>query len=302
LREITRSKDKAHHPLFHAVLRVFLASMQPTKALPFGAPPWPCRNPLAGHFGQPTIMSSRRHRNHKTVVAVFECGCGYIYTRCLYFDGRVGPPRYQSYGPLLEAALRQAVVSGSSLRSIARSVALDPKTLLRELASLGISSPWRCRDSGRARRTRPRPLATGRTARAVRTASRPRVDWATLDAKLVARLRRIADTIKAARPPVRVTLAELDRRLGHREWIRKRRAKLPLSNSETDALAEPLADFQHRRIAWAIEEAHRTGTPLIAWRVMRAAGLAHRYLPMIEEVIAAAAGGFGMTRCPDSPQ
>ena len=92
LREITRSRRKALHPLFHAVLLSFLAGERPSEPSPFGRPPWPCRNVLAEHFGRSVVMSVRHHRNRLTKIAVFECTCGYTYTRCLHEDGRVGPP------------------------------------------------------------------------------------------------------------------------------------------------------------------------------------------------------------------
>lgn len=65
-----------------------------------------------------------------------------------------GPAALRRYGPLLEPALRRTVVPVASLRTIARMVALDPKTLLRVVASLGIPSPWGCRPSGASRHTR----------------------------------------------------------------------------------------------------------------------------------------------------
>jgi hypothetical protein len=77
----------------------------------------------------------------------------------------------------------------------------------------------------------------------------------------------LAEVIGAVPPPVRVTLAEIERQLGRHSWIRKHRSKLLLANSEVDAVAEPV----------------------VVWRVMRAAGMTRRDLPMIKEMIAAAA-------------
>ena len=288
LPEITRFRRKALHPLFHAVLRSFLAGERTSGLSPFGQPPWQCRNVLADHYGRSVVMSVRHHRNRLTRVAVFECACGYAYTRCSHGDGRVGPPRYQSYGPLLEPALRRLVVPGAALRSVARDVALDPKTLLREMASLGIASPWACRASGRARSKRSEPSVPERRCKS-RDAPLPRIDWAVLDLQLVERLAREAAAIRDARPPLRVTPAEMERRLGRRGWLGKRRAKLPLATRQLTALTEELAAFKLRRIEWIIARELRGGSPVVPWKVMRAAGLASCHMPVIEAAIKALA-------------
>ena len=288
LSEITRSRRKALHPLFHAVLRSFLAGERMAGLSPFGQPPWQCRNVLADHFGRLVVTSVRHHRNRLTTVAVFECGCGYAYTKCSHDDGRVGSPRYQSYGPLLEPVLRRLVVPGAALRSVAREVALNPKTLIREMASLGIASPWACRASGRARSKRPERRVPERRCKS-RDAPLPRIDWAALDLQLVERLGREAAAILNTLPPLRVTPAELERKLGRRGWLGKRRAKLPLATCQLTALTEELVAFRLRRIKWIITSELRSGSPLIPWKVMRAAGLSSCHMPIIEAAIEALA-------------
>lgn len=286
LTEITRSRRKALHPLFHAVLRSFLASERMSRSSPFGQPPWQCLNVLADHHGRSVVTSVRHHRNRLTTVAVFECACGYAYTKCSHDDGRVGPPRYQSYGPLLEPALRRLVVPGAALRSVARDVALDPKTLLREMASLGIGSLWACKASGRARSKRLEPRVPERRCKS-RNAPLPRIDWAALDLQLVERLAREAAAIRDARPPLRVTPAEMERRLGRRGWLGKRRDKLPLATRQLTTLTEELAAFRLRRIDWIIARELRDGSPVMPWKVMRAAGLTLGHMPVIEAAIKA---------------
>ena len=272
-----------------AVIRfVSRSGEHPSEPSSFGRPPWPCRNVLADHFGRSVVTSVRHHRNRLTTVAVFECTCGYVYTKCSHDDGRVGPSRYQSYGPLLEPVLRRLVVPGAGLRSVARHVALNPKTLLREMASLAIASPWTCRASGRPRSKLPERRLPGRQRR-VRDVPSPRVDWAALDGQLVERLGREAAAIRDALPPVRVTPAEMERRLGRRGWLRKRGAKLPLANAEMTALTEHLAAFRLRRIEWIAARELRSGSPVVPWKVTRAAGLASCHTPIVEAVIAAMA-------------
>ena len=115
LAAIVRTHRKAFHPLLHIMFERFLldAADVPAEVGPFGAGPWPCRNVLADHHGQPVVTALTMHRERYGRVGTFACGCGHAYTRAARDDGSVGPPRLADAGPLLAPALRRLVVPGA---------------------------------------------------------------------------------------------------------------------------------------------------------------------------------------------
>lgn len=275
---MTRSHRKAMHPLLHVMMDIFLAAAP--AADPFGPGPWPCRNPLSDHHGDHRITVMDRYRNREAVVGVFRCDCGYSYTRGLAADGTLGRPRLKNAGPMLEPALRRLVDAGGSLRGIARQVGMDPKTLIREAASLGIEVPWRTKASGRTRASRlpAHPVDGDMRKRVATRTPGPRLDWRLIDRNTCDRLRVAAAAIGKLDPPVRVTLGALERRVARLGWIGKRRAKLPASFSLAQRLTESTEAFQRRRTRHFV--LRMPGAK--SWEIMRAAGLRGCHLPMIE--------------------
>lgn len=282
LATMVRKHRKANHPLYHVLIQDFLAQRELWTS-PFGAGPWPCVNPLANHRSRTPIKSFTQHRNRGNRVGVFSCTCGYVYTRCLDSQtGELDLPRLLRYGPLLEPALRQLVLAGSGLREVGRSLRLDPKTVVRLASELGIAVSWKSRPCNERERAlskvvaRPEmPLQQASAAvPATRTLPRrPRCDWPEIDRVWVAKLSIWVNTVRAETPPVRITTAELERRVDRRGWLFKCRHRLPQTMEFLAEAVETTQAFQLRRIHWAIAELERCGAQVKAWQVMRKAGL-----------------------------
>lgn len=282
---MVRTHRKAHHPLYHLLLRIFLDEKpEVPRALERG--PWPCHNPLADHFGLDAATTLKQHRNRDTTVGVYSCDCGYVYTRGLDRAGQLGPPRYQEFGPLLEPALRDLVRSGTSLRATGRALHLDPKTVMREAASLGIEVPWSAASSGKPRKVRePTPKLQSSAKPKTEGPRKPRKDWADIDASLARQCQLHARSIAAQLPPVRVSIAELERRIGHRNWISRRRSRLPITINVIRRVVEDRAAFQRRRIRWAISSLMCESSIPLRWEVMKLAGVTSQVLPIIDELL-----------------
>ena len=282
LASMLREHRKASHPLYHVLLQDFLAQRE-QQALPFGVGPWPCLNPLAHHRLQPIIKAVSQHRNRGNRVGVFSCVCGYSYTRCLNSKTRdLGGARFLHYGPSLEPVLRQLVLAGTGLRKVGRFLQLDPKTVVRLAGELGIAVSWKTRQADQVERI-PSAVATQSTSTLsplidagrsnLSQARRTRRDWPMIDGAWAAKLGICNDIVRAEMPPVRVTVAELERRLGQRGWLMKRRHHLPQTMALIERIIEATNDFQLRRIHWAIAELERSSSQVKAWQVMRKAGL-----------------------------
>lgn len=297
LASIVRKHRKRNHPLYHILVQDFLAQREPRMS-PFGAGPWPCMNPLAKHSSRSPIKTFSQHNNHGKRVGVFSCTCGYAYTRCLDVNtGTLGLPRFLHYGPLLEPVLRQLVMDGTGLRGVGRSLRLDPKTVVRLASELGIAVPWKPTAFGKKLLVSPKlamqcepPFSNDNPApsKSRHLTRRPRCDWPEIDAAFFTKFTALVGTIHAETPPVKISVAELERRLNLRGWILKRRHRLPLTMGLLERVVETTDAFQLRRIHWAITELERCGAQVKAWQVMRMAGLRSSSLGLISGILDAA--------------
>lgn len=298
LAALTRKPRKAAHPLRHILLNLFLEAQggaRETRDAPpaaFGVGPWLCRNPLMEHHGQPVVEDLTWYRNRDAVVGVFECRCGFAYTRGIARSGLLGPPRYRAFGPSLKQTLGDWIAQKLTLRSIASRLQLDPKTVGAEADKLGLITPWTCTS------VKPKALLGGKQedttesgrrglqARpAGRKSSRPRRNWPTLDLELVVRLRHLDAVIRREVTPIRASVAEFERRLGRRGWLRKRRRILPAANAFLDTHQETIPAFQRRRLEWVIRSKLPDGPPA-AWQACAIAGLGRDWLPVAERILA----------------
>lgn len=295
LAAMVRKHRKATHPLYHLLLQDLLQHCD-AHASPFGQSPWACRNPLAEHRNQDVVTGFEQHRNHGHAVGVFSCTCGYVYTRSFHEQTQtLGPPRFLRYGPLLKPALQKAIRSGCSLREIARRLDIDPKTVVRLANDLGLANPWKAYP--RERRLEATVASKGVVTdvherqrdelqrRNMRDRG-PRLNWGAMDIALSEQVRQASLKIRDRLPPVRVTVAEIERDVAKRCWFAKRSNKLPRTLACLKAETESIEDFQQRRVGFVLGEFCNQEVPLVPWRVMRVAGLTVRHLPMIAARIA----------------
>lgn len=122
---------------------------QDLQAKYFGPGPWPCRNPLAEHFGEPSIHDLVVSKSKGALTGRFSCSCGYIYTQMRRSDGSMDKPRMHLFGETLRPFLLAAIGSRRTAGWTARQVGLDVQTLIRTARRLGIWTPWTLKKSGR---------------------------------------------------------------------------------------------------------------------------------------------------------
>ncbi|WP_248885943.1 TnsD family Tn7-like transposition protein [Acidithiobacillus acidisediminis] len=325
LEAITRKHRHAFAPLRHILIRLLIDSRPLVPELrPFGDGPWPCCNPLAEHYGHLMIAECQLHAEKRKIIGVFRCTCGYAFSRAAHPDSR---PRILNFGPLFESRLRELVISGTSLRGTAKALHVDTRTVLRYVARLELTTPWKVlpkqvtlpppdRMTMRERWNRAYCAERSLTRKELRKRmpavymwlyrydrewlgsqpplprslrnNRARINWAHVDAQTAEFLRGEADKLLAHLPPVRVTRAALERALDRRGWLGKRLHKLPLCASILDEVTENEVAFQCRRIAWADAELCRQGLPVQAWRLRRLAGLPEQCAKVVETALFAA--------------
>lgn len=106
----------------------------------------------------------------------------------------------------------------------------------------------------------------------VKPVAEPRLDWRAIDVRYARKLREGAAFIYLMEPPTRATLGGIERLLGRRDWLSKRKSKLPLSCAAAQTICEEVSAFQARRLKWYAGQcrAENVSDP---WILIRRAGL-----------------------------
>jgi len=118
-------------------------------------------------------------------------------------------------------------------------------------------------------------------------------NWAGRDARLAQEVRRAAVTLKSSsEKPVRVVKREIARYLGEYYLLGNSNcpAKLPLTFTALNEVAETKTDFALRRIRWAEERLREEEGTLTFAKVAQRAGISHQmwYMPEVKAAIEAA--------------
>ncbi|OQW68800.1 MAG: hypothetical protein BVN34_09050 [Proteobacteria bacterium ST_bin12] len=287
LQSLVRRHRNASHPLYHLLLQNFLDQRKTVEPI-FGVGPWPCPNPLIKHPEKYPVTNINLHGNRDRTVARFNCYCGYTYTR--WYDKatkNLGPIRFLKYGPSVLPVLLSMVGLKKSLREISRLLKLDPKTVVKLCLELGIKSPWHSKVLAQSIK----PI-TNKTKEVIRpsvdltkTLRAATTDWAAIDAEYKFKISESSTLIKQAIPPIRVTLAEIERCTCQRGWLGKRLSKLPKSKRMLKRAVETTENFQMRRIVWAKDQLEQSGLPVDEWRIARLAGLKPKSYALITQFL-----------------
>jgi hypothetical protein len=154
--KLIRGKLITHNPIRHLLFIRFLGysldeflHFKPQVRLPFGKGPWPCLSPICKAFGKNVIVKCEIKFSPYVMGAtfgIFSCdSCGYTYrmktdtsenAEKAYIEGVL------DYGPVWKKELSKLWIRRDvSLRSIAKRLAVDPKTVQKQAAILGLEFP-----------------------------------------------------------------------------------------------------------------------------------------------------------------
>jgi hypothetical protein len=169
LRLVRTPHGCAQNPLYHLLLMHLLGYTAEeffsiaTVDQPFGDGPWPCLNPTCGHYRQMCIRECRiAHSQYVSgkPIGTFICACGFTYLRTgpdTSGDKQFQRNKVKAFGSLWETRL-QALWENetASLRAIARQLGVDPLTVKRQAARVGLPFPrpvGRCSPPKRTEKT-----------------------------------------------------------------------------------------------------------------------------------------------------
>jgi len=110
-------------------------------------------------------------------------------------------------------------------------------------------------------------------------------DWNRTDIQYAARIRARAHELRTMTPPVRVTAAAIERGANGRDWLCKRRAKLPLSAKAMREVTEDIETFRSRRLRWHAARCVEGGI-YDPWTILKRAGLPHSHITSVRAELA----------------
>jgi len=81
-----------------------------------------------------------------------------------------------------------------------------------------------------------------------------KLNWNQIDLELCEKVRIACKELKSIKEfPVRISIAEIIKRVGNRVWLDKRHEKLPLTEKIIEKNLEPWEEFMIRKVKWAKE-------------------------------------------------
>lgn len=251
--------SRTNIPIRHLLLHHFLemSDGQPKHVYRLSPGPWACQNPLAPHFGQPTISEYRIPRRAATRCgALFACSCGFEFVGRIDDVDKSGQPvrvRVTKLGEIFEEKVKELMGGGMSTFTIANKLGMSRATIYRNF-----SRP----------KTRKRPGADpsqdasaqqvqlrGRPKQQHGMKRRPIVDRTATDIELSQRVLLAARKLAALTPPKRVTAGALARAIGDTAMlVHVYRGVLPKTKRSLEEVVEDAEAFQCRRVRWVFDQ------------------------------------------------
>jgi len=118
-------------------------------------------------------------------------------------------------------------------------------------------------------------------------ATNGRVDWVKRDLEVLDRVKLAVDSMLKAEKPRRLTISGIAKAIGLLALLEQHLELMPVTRDYLATVMESIEDFQIRRIRWAIGELDLRREPIVAWRVMRLAGLGGNISSQVREVLEA---------------
>lgn len=259
------------HPLQHLLVRHFLASAGSAGAT-FGAGPWRCLNPLAGHYREARIASVRLSRAKQTgeLVGTFLCDCGYAYAARLPREQGCDPipTVVVAHGPVYAQRASELLAKGMTVRAVAKTLNISWKTA-KKLAA-GEARVLRSGDTPRSSRPSERLAASSLKGAG---APAPRVDWASRDRSLADLVRTTALSMNSVTPPRWITASAIAGCIDRKSMLANKLSLLPATRQALSEVCETRGQWQCRRLAWAAAELRLTRLTPFRTNLTRAARL-----------------------------
>lgn len=283
------------------------------KYQPFGDGPWPCLNKVGSHYGEDVIpnVTITRCTDTGRPVGTFHCECGFVYSRRgpdRSSEDRLRYGRVKVFGRVWEEKFELIAKDSPSIRDLARQMHTDSKVIKRYQHSNSNSIRVSNVEADRKLRRSQFLETIQANSELTRTALRKRnpkdyiwlyrndndwlmtvlpavvervtlnrvsrVNWVQRDLELShAAEKAIIQLQEQTGKPKRITLSAVGRLIGHKGLLEKHLDKLTITKSVLVKHVESHAQYQIRRIDWAISELIESSEPPLRWKVLRKSGI-----------------------------
>lgn len=290
---------------------------------PFGKGPWPCLNKAANHYNDPVISSCEITSCSETgqPVGTFSCSCGFVYSRKgpdQSIDDHFKIGRIKRFGEVWDEKLRVISQQNIPLREMARLLGCDPKTVISRTSnsqtaktspvdqdSMRYKEVWnKLMESNSSlsitefRKLNPAAfswlyrhdrewLQEHSPGNIKSTIKRERINWEERDHHIAEEVRLAAIDILNGKSDklIRITKAEIGRRIGKTPLIFKMLHKLPETAKRLNVVVETVEQFQVRRINLRALELKKANEVVKRWELIRASGLKENFIEIHRDVI-----------------
>lgn len=330
LKVMTRNTKRHVHPFRHLLIMNFLSinvenlfEMMEDSG-PFGNGPFPCLNKAAEHYKQRIIANVEVSRDFKSnaPIGTFKCNCGFVYARKgpdRSADNQFKIGRVKIFGDVWKRRLEELVEHNLSIRSIARKLGVDSKTIKRYLAEdveLNKQSPeinnqlmkQYKKDIGKAvdefpnlKRTELRSkykkqymflyrndkkwLMNMLPSKKKKAGSNKTVDWVKRDSEYVAQIKKLHSELLQLEKLVRITLSLIGKRLGILANLERHLDKLPKTKKLLNSIIESVQQFQIRRCCKVIDQMLFGNEQVYLWKVQRIAAVKSHHFYEIKKYL-----------------
>ncbi|MEE6132826.1 TnsD family transposase [Priestia sp. GS2] len=334
LKMITRNIKRHVHPFRHLLMLYVLEKdvddfigLKADRG-PFGKGPFPCLNRAAVHYKKSVIPIVKVTRDFKTnaPIGTFTCSCGFIYARkgpdqSVKDQFHIG--RIKQFGHVWHEKLKRLSKGGVSIRTIARELGVDFKTIKRKLSEgVEISKkeqvvnqalmeeykqnisdimnqfPHLSRSSLREKckkqyiflyRHDKDWLMNKLPFNKNKLEPTKVVDWVKRDKEYAANIIKQHCELLELEKPIRITMSLIGKRLGILAKLERHLDELPRTKKLLLEITEPVQQFQIRRCCIVIDNMWLEDQPLQLWKVQRIAAVKshhfHEIKPQLESYI-----------------
>lgn len=313
INEIIRRPSHIFNPIRHILFSKFCDEL-PLKLYPDSNPfkkgPWICYNKASDHYLKEVVNNLKIHTDNKSKrqIGVFTCDCGMVYSMSFIKTHNGSFKKYvriKSFGEKWTLRLQTEVLSGKSLREIARILGTDAKTVAQKSKTLAskersqIATRQNLKDQKKqwsnffkkdgsktikeAREKMPaiysllyrhaKEWLLAFNASRRKTQSNQgilRLDWDDCDQVILAKLQDAITLLHKSGFKGRLTKSLLAKVVGHESQLMNSNInKLPRSSDFLYQKIESKDEFQKRRIRIAINELKQNNKPVKRWTVIK---------------------------------
>lgn len=267
VKSFINSKKKLNHPLKHIVMINWLYDGDTTRFIEdtrknnisIRERLWPCLNPAASHYGKYIIKGYKLRFNckKKYYFLVFQCSCGYTYTRRLEdIDDINKRSRVLQYGTIWENKLVELLKQGDkSINRIAKEMQVDTSTVKTYGIKLGVLEENNVYNQEQKIENKYREKKQNKVTtqkKVIRGENRyykqkDRVDWKARDYEMYQLVKKEIEHIKQLPKCRRITISAIGTNIGHLAMLQKHIDKLPLTKALLEEQCESMVVYKKRK-------------------------------------------------------